>query len=98
MARRQLAPEAIITILAAAPQRIAELTSGVTAVQLRSAPAEDEWSAVEVLAHLRACSDQWGGCIVRMLDEDHPTIRAVNPRTWIKHTDYREQPFRRSLD
>jgi DinB superfamily len=26
-----------------------------------------------------------------------PTIRAVNPRTWIKQTDYLEQEFRPSL-
>jgi hypothetical protein len=32
-----------------------------------------------------------------MLAEDQPTIRAVNPRTWLKKTDYREQDFRRSL-
>jgi hypothetical protein len=33
-----------------------------------------------------------------MLAEDHPTMRAVNPRTWLAQTDYRELPFHRSLD
>jgi hypothetical protein len=28
---------------------------------------------------------------------DHPTIRAVSPRTWIKSTDYRELAFASSL-
>ena len=39
----------------------------------------------------------WGNCIEVMLAQDTPTIRAVNPRTWIKSTDYLEQEFRPSL-
>jgi hypothetical protein len=50
-----------------------------------------------VLAHLRACADVWGNCIVTMIAEDRPTLRAVNPRTWIKRTDYRDLEFRPSL-
>jgi hypothetical protein len=32
-----------------------------------------------------------------MITEDHPTIRYVSPRGWIKRTDYLEQGFRDSL-
>lgn len=32
-----------------------------------------------------------------MIAEDTPTIRAVNPRTWIEKTDYLELEFRPSL-
>ncbi len=32
-----------------------------------------------------------------MIAEDTPTLRAVNPRTWIKKTDYPELEFRPSL-
>jgi len=32
-----------------------------------------------------------------MLGEDRPTIQAINPRTWIKSTDYVDQEFRPSL-
>ena len=32
-----------------------------------------------------------------ILAEDHPTLRAVNPTTWIKQTDYPEQEFRASF-
>ena len=56
-----------------------------------------EWSARDVLAHLRACSDMWGKYIVHILSEDHPTFKAVNPTTWIKKTDYLEQEFHPSL-
>ena len=38
-----------------------------------------------------------GDCIATILAEDRPTIRAVNPRTWIKKTDYPNLEFRPSL-
>lgn len=39
----------------------------------------------------------WGNCIAAILAEDNPTLRAVNPRTWIKQTDYPELEFQPSL-
>jgi hypothetical protein len=50
-----------------------------------------------VLAHLRACADVWGGCIATIIARDTPTLRAVNPRTWIKKTNYLEQKFQTSF-
>ena len=37
---------------------------------------------------LRSCDDMWGGSISTMPGEELPTIRAINPRTWIHETDY----------
>jgi hypothetical protein len=93
VARDRLPLEQTLSLLAVAPQRIAESTADLTPAQLRTSPGPDEWSATEVLAHLRACADQWGGSIVAMLAEDYPTLRAINPRTWIKQTDYPELEF-----
>lgn len=98
MARSALTDAEVLAMLAAAPPRIAALTAGLAPAQLHAAPAPDEWSANEVLAHLRACADMWGDCITAIIAHDHPTLRAINPRTWIDKTDYRQQPFRRSLD
>jgi hypothetical protein len=89
--------EQILALLAAAPARIAEFTDGLTETQLHAAPSPGEWSANEVLAHLRSCADVWGNCIVTILSQDRPTIRAVNPRTWIKSTNYPDQDFHPSL-
>jgi hypothetical protein len=52
--------EQILTMLAAAPARLAELTEGLPAAQLLTPPEPGEWSARDVLGHLRACSDMWG--------------------------------------
>lgn len=92
-----MTPDQVLALLAAGPDRIAEVTRGATGDRLRLNPAPGEWAANDVLAHLRSCADVWGGCIGTILAEDHPTIRAVNPRTWIDRTDYLDLGFRRSL-
>lgn len=97
MAGRPLTIEQVLTLLAAGPPRIAAATAGLAPARLHAPPNPEEWSANDVLAHLRACADVWGGCIAMMLAQDRPTLRAVNPRTWINRTDYLEQEFQSSL-
>jgi len=92
-----LSVEQVLALLRETPDSLAELTADLTPGQLRTPPAAGEWSANEVLAHLRACADVWGGCITTVLAEDAPTIRAVNPRTWVQSTDYVDLAFRPSL-
>jgi hypothetical protein len=92
-----LTTEQVLTLLAETPARIAAITAGLTSAQLHATPGPDEWSANDVLAHLRSCADVWGSCIRTVLDHDAPTIRAVGPRTWIKRTNYLELKFRGSL-
>lgn len=98
MTDKYLSIEKILTILTETPPRLAELTAGLAPAQLHTAPSDGEWSANEILAHLRACSDVWGDLyIATILAQDQPTIKAVNPRTWIKETDYLEQAFQPAL-
>ena len=97
MPSRSLTIEQVLTLLAATPPRIAALTAGLAPAQLHTTPNHDGWSANDVLAHLRACADVWGNCIVAMIAGDMPTLRAVNPLTWIKKTNYLELEFRPSL-
>lgn len=94
---RPLTIEQILTLLAATPSRLADLTQDVEQVQLLAPPGPGEWSARDVLAHLRACADMWGKYIAVILSEDRPTFKAMNPTTWIKQTDYRQQEFQPSL-
>jgi hypothetical protein len=39
----------------------------------------------------------WGGYMALIITEDQPTIRAVNPTTWIKSTNYPELEFASSF-
>ena len=97
MASRPLTIEQALSLLAETPKRIAAVTAGLAPAQLRTAPGPDEWSANDVLAHLRACADVRGNPILTIVAEDRPTLRAVNPVTWIKKTNYLELEFRPSL-
>jgi len=89
--------EEILGIMSEAPGRLAELTADVPPARLKDPPKAGEWSALEVLGHLRACADVWGDSIATMLAEDHPTIAAGNPRAWIEETDYLDLEFAPSL-
>ena len=83
----------IILRLAAPPRRIAAATAGVPNSRLRAAPVPDAWSIVDILAHLRASADVWGGAIDQILSARRPTFKAISPYTWLKQTDYRSQDF-----
>ena len=98
MTKKYLSNEKILLILKETPLRLAEMTAGLTAAQLHTAPGDGEWSIHEILAHLRACSDVWGDRYIgAILAEEQPTIRAINPRTWMKETDYLAQKFQPAL-
>jgi hypothetical protein len=79
------------------PKEIAAVTAGLPRARLHRAPSRGEWSFNDVLAHLRSCSDMWGRYMATIIAEEHPTIRAMNPRTWIKHTNYPELDFAPSV-
>lgn len=79
------------------PRRIAAATRGVAARRLRTDRILGEWTAVDVLAHLRACADARGDVIPLILDGRHPTLRAIDPRKLIEETDYRELDFATSF-
>ena len=83
----------IIVRLAAAPRRIAAATAGVPNSRMRAVPAPGAWSIVEILAHLRASADVWGGAIDQILSARRPALKAISPHTWLKQTDYRSQEF-----
>lgn len=97
MPRRVWSREEILTKLAQGPPRIAAAAAGASLAQLHTAPATGEWSANSVLAHLRACADVWGDAVRLLVREDNPTFRAINPRTWLRKTDYLDLDFPISL-
>lgn len=97
MPNKTLTIQQVLALLDETPRRIAALTAGLAPAQSRTAPYHDGWSTNDVLAHLRACADVWGNCMAAVIAEDAPTLRAVNPRTWILKTDYLDLEFRPSL-
>jgi hypothetical protein len=88
--------EEVLALLKENPAQIAAVMGDLTPAQLRNSPGPEEWSANELLAHLRCCSDVRGKFILAMIDEDVPTLRDTSPRGWIKRTNYLELTFAES--
>ena len=94
---RPLTIDQVLTQLKEQPEAIAALTAGLPRARLHRAPTSGEWSVNDVLAHLRSCADMWGKYIAMIIAEDRPTIRAMNPTTWIKSTNYPDMEFAPSV-
>jgi len=94
---RPLTIDQVLTQLKEQPETIAALTAGLPRARLHGSPNPGEWSVNDVLAHLRSCADMWGKYIAMIVAEDRPTIRAMNPTTWIKSTNYPELEFASSF-
>ncbi len=90
---RPLTIDQVLTELKEQPEAIAALTADLERARLHSAPSPGAWSVNDVLAHLRSCADMWGKYIAMIVAEDRPTIRAMNPTTWIKSTNYPQLEF-----
>lgn len=87
----------LLRLMADTPVRLNAVSRGLDDDRLQRPPSAGAWSANEILAHLRACADVWGGSITAMIERDHPTLRYVSPRTWIRRTSYTSQRFSESV-
>lgn len=87
----------ILETLADVPRRLTKASANTDESRLRLKPEPSAWSAVDVLAHLRACADVWGDSIEAMLAEEEPKIPYRHPRQWVKRTDYPQLDFSVSL-
>lgn len=77
---------------------LAELTAACDDDILSAQPAGRAWSPVEVLAHIRSCSDVWSFSVLAMLAEDEPSLALIDPRRWARAAGYAEMAFRPSLE
>lgn len=88
-----LTVDEIMAILPATVPRVAELRDGLTEAQLAVASEPGEWSATILLAHLRAAQDVLGANIRRILAEDRPAWKRLNPRSWQRTSGYDDWAF-----
>jgi len=88
----------ILELLTHTPLRVEKATRGVQTTRLCLRSDVEPWSVSDILAHLRACADVWGGSIIAMIMRDNPTMPYVSPRTWMKKPMYVEQEFNAALE
>ena len=89
--------EKYVKLLEETPLRISRMIQGVDETRLQFKSDKNEWSANDILAHLRACADVWGDSIEKMIATDGSTLPYVHPRQWVKNTGYHELPFGKSF-
>jgi hypothetical protein len=83
----------VLETLAETPKEIGRIARGhddgsfTARQQRRPGRLETSWLTCERARNV------WGRSIGRMIQEDHPTIRYVSPRGWIKKTDYLDERF-----
>jgi DinB superfamily len=86
-----------LELLAEAPRRIAVATKGLLEPRLTLRTEAEPWSINDILAHLRASADVREKFIQIMLTQNHPTVRYISPRSYIRKTNYLELPFHESF-
>lgn len=83
--------------LADTPRRLATASTDVDDSRLHFRPSPGSWSALEILAHLRACADVWGASIESMRAAEEPSLPDIHPRKWLKQTNYTALLFSESF-
>lgn len=86
MSRRE-----IVDTLRALPGQIEALVRDLDEQALRRRPAPDQWSIVEVCAHLRDSLEIDGERIRRMLEENEPSIPPYDQEALAREHDYQSE-------
>lgn len=85
--------EKYLRLLEETTHRIAAASKGIDDMRLQFKHDKKSWSANDILAHLRSCSDLWTHSIYGMLAEHEPAFSDINERKWANVTRYAELPF-----
>jgi CheY-like chemotaxis protein len=89
--------DSLINRIADIPNRISRTVDGWSEAQLHQRPAPDEWSAADLLAHLRSSDDILSPRVYMMLVRDNPTLMAYEERKWAEVLGYASVDFHASL-
>jgi uncharacterized damage-inducible protein DinB len=79
------------------PRCIVACTFELSEARLSQRPASRDWSAIEILAHLRACADLWTHSIYAMLVTENPHLPDFDERRWAQAARYTNLGFHASL-
>jgi glutamate/tyrosine decarboxylase-like PLP-dependent enzyme len=80
--------ETLLETLAAGPDWIEALLRGVSPAAADTRPSTDEWSAREIVAHLRASDDLLAGRITQALVREGTPFAELDERRWAEVAGY----------
>jgi len=89
--------EDLLTRLAGIPERISRSVKGWDEAELHTRPATSEWSASEILAHIRASDDILAYRAYAILARNNPPLVAYDERRWAEVARYAQSNFQISL-
>ncbi|HET8571670.1 MAG TPA: DinB family protein [Candidatus Limnocylindria bacterium] len=89
--------EELLKALRSNPVTLQTLVRGLTDAALRARPAPDEWSIVEVVAHLGDTEERTLERVRRMLDEDNPTLPGFDQAALGVERHYHDMDFGEAL-
>ena len=73
---------------AAGPHRLREAVAGMSEEQLRAKPVPERWSTLEVLCHLSDADAVYAERMKRVIAEDEPPLRSLDPDVWLPRLAY----------
>lgn len=100
MPRIKITPAEIekhLTLLDQTPMRIAAACSDLDEIILHNSPNSQEWSATQILGHLRACEALWSFSIYAMLAYAQPMLPLLDERQWARTARYERFKFHESF-
>ena len=88
----------LINRLADTPTRISQAVARLSERDKHLPTSKGEWSAAQILAHLRASDDILVHRLYAILVRDHPVLPAYDERRWAEIAGYRQADFDQSLN
>ena len=90
--------EELLKILRGTPIVLRSLVTGLDDAAWRQRPAEGEWAAVEVVAHLADSDERAAARVRRMLAEDDPTLPGYDQAALAEESRYIERDPAEALE
>lgn len=87
----------VITRLEQTVQRFTWALMECEPSDLTTAPGPDEWSPVQILAHIKAYDDVITARVATILTQDQPVIAGVDGDAWAAIAGYAEAPLDQTL-
>lgn len=87
-----------MTLLADAPDALANAVAGLSEPDARRQPDVDEWSVLQILHHLSDCEMVYGYRMRLIVAEDRPAIPGFDQEAWAERLHYDSGTLNDQLD